>query len=142
MDFGNIDNWRSDRDLELHGVDLPFGADRFITIRRAGGANRAFWNVANEIAQQIADETTGGDTTKLPQDVWEQVQIRAYAQRLVVGWRGFKDRSGADIPYTPDAFVALCEAAPDIWDFVRAQATRRERFRRSAIEQDKKTLGE
>lgn len=141
MDFGNIDDWRSDRDLELNGVDLPLGRDRFITIRRAGGGNRAFWNFSNQLAQQIADETTGGDTGKLTEETWEAVQVKAYAQRIVVGWRGITDSAGAEVPFSPEAFVKLCEVAPDVWDFVRTQANRRERFRRSAIERDKETLG-
>jgi hypothetical protein len=64
-----------------------------------------------------------------------------YADHVIVGWRGFKDDDGKDVPFTRANFLMLMELAPDLWGRVRSTANTRESFQsvkeRKAIARDK-----
>ena len=65
MKFGNLTDWQSDPELELEGVPLDIGRNRFINIRRAGGANRAFLVAYGALIGKLVGDR--GDPEKIAQ---------------------------------------------------------------------------
>jgi hypothetical protein len=111
MQFGNVDDWRSDLAREREGVPCPLGAGRELLVRRAGSRNRAYMAGVMNVA--------AGDLPALQ---------RLFAETIVVGWRGIRDRQGAEVPYSPEACAELFGQAPDLADHVARFAADRANF--------------
>lgn len=128
--FSNIDDFVTDGDLELEGVELDFGKDRFITIRRAGGANKAF---ANHLADKFNDTTTVGiGKSSIDNDEAKAIMYKAYADFVVLDWRGWLDE-GKAIPFSSENCVKLFHASREIYDHVAEQANNLNNFRNKEI---------
>jgi hypothetical protein len=139
--FANIDDWQSDRGLESEGVPLDLGKGRSITLRRAGGSNKAFMVAVAEVIRRVIGERNPED---VPDAEIDEDLKSVYADRIVVGWHGFKDADGDDIPYSRENFLELMNLAPDMWLRVRASANTREMFQgqkdRKAMQRDKDVI--
>jgi hypothetical protein len=139
--FSNINDWQSDKQLELDGVPLDVGRGRVLYLRRAGGANRAFMVALAEVLRRVMGDRDPADVPDMEIDGELQT---IYAEHVVVGWRGFKGDDGEDVPYTRANFLKLMELAPDLWGRVRSTANTRESFQnvkdRKAIARDKEII--
>lgn len=133
MKFGNMKDWQSDAKLELEGVKLDIGRDRWILMRRAGGMNRAY---LGELAALI---------TKLGDDVAQTLVADGlkpiFARHVVLGWSGICDEAGDEVPYTEAVFIELMDLAPDLWTRIRVEAEKREHFQAENLEQEKSQMG-
>ena len=138
MKFGNLRDWESDPELELQGVPLDIGKGRVITIRRAGGANRAFMVAYGATIARLAGDR---DPESIANAILADEMPGLFADHVVVGWSGILDDEGEEVAYSKAAFIQLAKDCPDLWQRIRAQADQRERFQRAAIERDKVRLG-
>jgi hypothetical protein len=138
--FNNIDDWQSDAQLEREGVPLDLGRGRVIYLKRAGGANRAFTVALGECLRRVIGDR---DPENVPDEELDEDLKTVYATHVVAGWKGFRDESDAEVPYSVPAFLELMKLAPDMWIRVRSMAKMRESFQkmRDAVERDKVTLG-
>lgn len=137
VQFGNVDDIRTDPKLELEGVDLDLGKGRFITIRRAGGANRAY-NAA--LMKALRKQGRSGLADPTP-EVIEDATRRALIDTVVLGWRGFLDVEGNEVPFTKANLAALFDQVPDILDKVREMSASASLFRQDDLENDAAILG-
>jgi hypothetical protein len=139
--FANINDWQSDTQLESDGVPLDLGKGRTMILRRAGGANRAFMVSLSEVIRRVVGER---DPADVPDAEIDDDLKALYANHVVVGWRGFKDEGGDDVPFTRENFLELMRLAPDMWVRVRATANTRETFQaakdRQAMKRDKEAI--
>lgn len=117
--FGNLDDWRIDPDKARNGVPFDLGMGRALLVRRANLYDRAV-----SVHFENVD--------------WKSVDVvqAIYARYLVVGWSGILDDAGADVPYTPDACVALFHFAPDIWDGLQRFSLDRANYRLTKAKED------
>jgi hypothetical protein len=110
-------------------------------LRRAGGANRAFMVSLSEVIRRVVGER---DPADVPDAEIDDDLKALYANHVVVGWRGFKDEGGDDVPFTRENFLELMRLAPDMWVRVRATANTRETFQaakdRQAMKRDKEAI--
>lgn len=139
--FANINDWQSDTALEVDGVPLDLGRGRSMVLRRAGGANRAFMVALAEVIRRVVGEREPAD---VPDAEIDEDLKRLYAEHVVVGWHGFKDDGGDDVPFTTANFLELMRLAPDMWVRVRSTANTRETFQaqqdRKAMTRDKEAI--
>ena len=103
MDFGNLDDWKTDPRACTTGMPLDLGRGRTLFVRRAGTVSREF------VAACAARSSAGID----PDDPDEQMVL--YARSVVVGWEGITDAKDAPIPYTAEGCIELFRAYPEIW---------------------------
>lgn len=133
MKFGNMQDWQSSAQLELEGVKLDIGRDRWIVMRRAGGANRAY-------LAGLAGLIAGLDNDVAQALVSDRLKP-LFAKHVVLGWGGIHDEKGEEVPFSEKVFLELLEAAPDLWTHIRVEAEKRERFQLEHFEQEKTQMG-
>lgn len=128
MDFGNLDDWKTDPRAYTTGIPLDLGQQRALFLRRAGTVSREF------VAAIAARQAAGVD----PDDPDEQKVL--YARSVVVGWSGIVDAAGEPIPYTPEACIELFRAYPEIWALVWPFANSRANFTAHEMEADRQQV--
>ena len=128
MEFGNLDDWKTDPRAQTTGVPLDLGRGRLLYIRRAGTVSREF------VAAIAARQAAGVD----PDDPDEQMAL--YARSVVVGWEGITDGAGEPIPFTSSACLELFRAFPEVWALVWPFANSRSNFRAQQHEEDKQQV--
>ena len=131
MKFDGFDDFDFDRDREAGaGVEIEVAPDKFMTIRREGGANRAY---SRTVARLVEPFQALILAKKLTDEQWEEVQMRAYAEAIVIGWRGFTS-GGEPVPFTADNVEAFFKAYPNRFEFVVSQANAMGNFKRQTLE--------
>lgn len=128
MQFGNLDDWKTDPRAVTTGMPLDLGRGRTIYVRRAGTVSREF------VAACAARSAAGVD----PDDPAEQMAL--YARSVVVNWSGIVDATGAEIPYSPETAVELFTAFPEIWALVWPFANSRANFVMQEMEEAKQQV--
>ena len=129
--FGNISDMQADPVAEETGIDLAFGNGRFITVKRSGSSNREYRACMKRVFEP---HQKPGGALSTTDDVATELLKEVYAESIVVGWKGFKDGEGKDIPYTKANCIALFENADEIFDHVQTEASRFSNFARKEIE--------
>ena len=61
---------------------------------------------------------------------------RAYAESVVLDWRGFTDATGAEIPYSPDYMVSVFGRFPRIFAAIENFVSDIDNFRIESLEED------
>lgn len=138
MKFGNMQDWQSDPELEANGVRLDIGRDRWILMRRAGGANRAFMIAYGSLIARLGGD--GGPESIAQALITEGLQP-IFAQHVILDWGGIHDDAGEEVPFSKENFLELMKTAPDLWGRIRTEADKRERFQREHLEREKTQMG-
>lgn len=127
--------FETDPELESgEGVTLDYGDFR-ITIHRAGGANRRFARVLEAKMKPYRRQLQTGT---LDDEVAQRLLVETYAEAVVVGWKGVKDRTGKTMACTRDNVVRLFTDLPELFRDVQEQAQSLANFRRAELEADAK----
>lgn len=140
MKFGNMKDWQSDAQLEMEGVRFDIGRERWLTMRRAGGANRPFMVEYAALISRLANDSGSGPDGVVQALISEELQP-LFAEYVIIGWGGIEDEKGREVPFSKEAFLELVKSAPDLWIRIRAEADKRERFQREHLEREKTALG-
>lgn len=136
MKFGNMQDWQSDARLEVEGVKLDLDRGRWILMRRAGGANRAYNAGLAALVSTLGDNVA----QTLVSEQLERLRP-IFAKHVVLDWGGIRDDKGDEIPYSESVFLELMESAPDLWTRIRVEAEKREHFQLEHLEQEKLQMG-
>ena len=67
-----------------------------------------------------------------------RITAEAYAEAVIIGWRGVKDHQGRELPFTKENAVKLLTDLPELFADIRGQAKDIANFRKAAIEADAK----
>lgn len=92
-----------ERDLTEDAKEFPLSEDIFITLLPAGSekAKRAFEQMMEPYSPRL---NAGG---KLTDKESRDLNVKFYAEHIVKGWRGFKDREQKEIKFSKQAATAL-----------------------------------
>jgi len=116
--FGtNTDLERSGRWVEFYGDDCLY---KFL-LARAGGANETY---QRNLLQATKPYRKGSvDIEDLPPATQRQIMIKVYAETVIRDWSGivFED-DGPEIPFNVDNAKRLLADAPQLFDFIAAEA--------------------
>ena len=124
--FSNIDDYVTDPKIEIEGVDLAFGKDRFITVKRAGGANVAF---TNYIAMKFEQHKNEVSRNVFTDEKAREIMQEAYARFVAIDWRGWKDGEGHEVPFTVQDCIELFNESREIYEAVVTQCNNLNNFR-------------
>jgi hypothetical protein len=111
--------------LETEGVDLHLGGDCYITIRRAGGSNRAFLETFRRVT---APHRRAIERGTLDPDTDDELGIKIFAEAIIVEWRGVVV-NGQAVEFSKEAFVRVMHELPDLWRLIRDEARNASNFR-------------
>lgn len=91
--------------LDDTAKEFPLSDKSSITLLPIGGekAKRAFERMMEPYSIRL---NNGG---KLTDDENKELNVRFYAENIVKGWKGLKDRDGKDIKFSADAAKTLFE---------------------------------
>jgi hypothetical protein len=123
-----------DKALERDGVDLHLGGDAYVTVARAGGTN-----VAYDRAVQKHMRPHRSKTGYLDNDVYVDVLKQAYADAVVLDWRGI-EFDGEPLPYSRENALKLMRELPDLWDVIKTHAEKLANFQHEEIAEMGKAL--
>lgn len=92
-----------ERNLVDEGKEFPLSDVAHITLLPVGGekARRAFERMMEPYGPRLS---AGG---KLTEEENKQLNVRFYAEHIIKGWRGLKDRENKEIKFSVDAAKAL-----------------------------------
>ena len=112
------------------GLVLDYGGFGRITIRRAGGANKAFARALESRLRPYRRQMQAGT---LDEAVAERLLAEVYAETVLLGWDGITGRDGQDIAFTPQAAAQLLTDLPELFRDVQEQAQKAANFRAAEL---------
>lgn len=134
MSFYNT--FETDKNLENGaGVVLDYGVSGKIKIHRAGGFNQKYARVASAKLKPYARQLQTGTSDP---DVIKRVMAEIYAEAVIIGWEGVKDKKGKALPYSKENVVKLMLDLPDLFEEIQKQAENLSNFRSEQLEDDAK----
>jgi len=126
------DAFGTDENLEKgEGVDLDYGDCGIITIHRAGGSNKKFGSV---FAAKLRPYERQMQMGTLEDGIAERLLAEAYAEAVIVGWRGVKNDQGKALAFEKKNVVKLLLDLPELFRDIQEQAQKAANFRRAGIE--------
>lgn len=125
--------YETDPDLEKGGIILDYGDGEKIKIARAGGANESFAVTLERVTRPYRKRM---DAHTLDNSVANELYIQVFAESVVKGWEGIKDRDDKTLKFTVDNCVQLFKDLPDLFSDVREAANDVSNFRVAEIEED------
>lgn len=115
---------------EIEGVWVPYPAVEGVRFRVARAGNRTFLNATDKFEAPFRKQIARGT---MPTEKQIEVQCRAMAEGILLGWEGITDENGP-LEYSTDNAYALLRWYPEIREFVFETAVNAETFRRDETE--------
>lgn len=128
--------FKTNGNLEISGVDLNYGDNDsgnpiLIKVARAGGANKNFQRVLQELSRPHKRAIA---TDSINPDVSEAIMRKVYARTVVLGWEGVEDEQGNPIPFNVENAEQLFADLPDLFADLREQANSIAIFRADVLD--------
>jgi hypothetical protein len=132
--------FKTDPKIEKEGVLLDFGknskgAQIYIRVARAGGANQAYLN-RMEARAKPHRRSIQNDT--IERVTLEKLILDVYAETVVLGWENVEDENGNELPFNKDNVIKLFTDLPDVYEEVKDQAQKGALYRQELLEADAK----
>lgn len=123
-----------ERNLVDEAKEFPLSDTAYISLIPVGGdkARRAFERMMEPYSPRL---NAGG---KLTEEENKSLNVRFYAEIIIKGWRGLKDREGKDIKHSVDAAKALLsdEKLQGFFALIVRMATNDAAFEAARTEED------
>lgn len=126
--------FKTNKTLETEGVILDYGAFQ-ITVARAGGSNKKFQKVLSDLAKP---HMLSMKNQTMDQDLQDRLMVEAYAEAIILNWKGVCDESGKKIPFTKANTIKLFTDLPDLFQNVVEQASKFSMFHDEGVGQTEK----
>lgn len=135
MSKGIYDKFKTNKAAEQEGIILDYGDGQTIKIARAGGSNIRFEKAAQAKMRKFG--------LQAKHDLLEPEQMRTIfrevlAETVVLGWTGFTDESGNDLPFSKENVVKVFTDLPDLFDDVLEQSRKASLFKETILEEEAK----
>lgn len=128
--------FKNDDDMEIHqGIDLDYGGGPVITVRRAGGANKAYGAVLSAKMRPYERQIQAGN---LDDDTASRLLSEVYAEAVILGWKGVAGDKGQVLSFSKENVVRVLTDLPDLFRDIQEQAGKLANFRRAEVEETAK----
>lgn len=140
----------ADSKKETAGIEVEYdigsGEPIIVRIARAGGANVGFKTAAEKATRVY--RRSGIELASLPHGTQDKITRDLYARHVVIGWSGMYDEptpeqiantpegetpKGDPIPFSEAKCIELFTELPDFLNFIIAEATAFQNFRRASV---------
>jgi len=120
----------TDQNSEVEGIVYNVTPEISFTLARAGGANARYSKLLSAkirpYTRQIADDT-------MDPDMANALVIEAFAETVILGWKGITDAEGNEMPFSVANAIALLKQLPDLFIDIQAYAGKMANFRAQEI---------
>lgn len=124
-----------DAEKEQDGIWLDYGEIGSILVARAGGSNKKFAKMLDQRARpykrQMKKET-------MQEDVANRLMIEVFADTIILGWKGIRDRAGDEMEYTRENVIKLFMDLPELFADVSEQSMAMGNFQHEEVEEASK----
>lgn len=120
---------------ETDGVTLDFGDAGKFRIARAGGANKAYLKAIEKLSRKYRRQIA---LDCLPEAKARRLFIEIYAETVMLGWEGVKDKDGNELPFTRENVVKVFTDLPDFFREIQVEASNLALYREEIDAQDAK----
>lgn len=128
--MASLNKFKQDTTRSEEGTTVDMGDGLHVTVARIGNTkyNEVIKKLTAPHTRQIRNKT-------LADSVFEVIMNRAYAETILLGWKGLEDEHGKDIPYsTEKAFEILSNPEyKDFKDIIVDLASEAEAFRAAEV---------
>lgn len=133
--------YETDKKVEREGVIVEYAPGVEIKIARAGGANKRFAKVLTKLSRP---HRRAIQTNTIDEQLLTDMFITAYAQAVVLGWKGFTkdlithDDADAEIvlDFNQENVEAVLHAQPNLFKDIQETADNIAIFRAEILESD------
>lgn len=140
FDLTGLETYRTDTDRESkEGVWLVFPGNHKIKVLRAGGSNEKFVRLFSNAIKPFRRQMDRGTLDPAKSN---EIMIGVYVDSVILDWEGFKDTTGAPIPYSKQAARELLQALPELFNDIVNFASDAATFQQADAEEVAKELGE
>lgn len=129
-DFSSV---ASDRGAMENGIPVMVDEDKWVLV--AHNSCKAYQDIVKRLRKPYEKLLSVGG--KIPDEAAKEINIRAAAEGLLVGWAGFTDTEGNDIAFTSEFGYELLKQSEDTREKVIGAAFTTENYRRAAVEASK-----
>lgn len=128
--------YSTDPALEQGGVWLDYDDLGKIKIVRASGAKfqKALLEKMGPYRRLMAAKAQKPDVQTL--NIMTRLQTELYADMIVIGWEGLKNKDGSDFPYSKANALDLLTALPALFQDILAKANDISTFQAAASDED------
>ncbi len=127
------DLFETDAKAETEGFIFDVTPEISFTLARAGGSNIRFQKALELKTRPYRREI---DENRFPLDQANKLMIEAFAETVVLGWKGITDKKGKKVSFTPENAVKLFTQLPDLFTDVREAAAARANYSAKQVEDD------
>lgn len=133
--------FETDTVVERDGVWVEYAPGVEVRVARAGGSNKHFANIMQRLAKP---HRRAIQTDSVDEDVLKNIFIKAYAQAIIVDWKGFtKDLithddadAETELEFNKDNVEAVLRAQPNLFQDIQKAADTISYFRAEVNEAD------
>lgn len=119
-----LSRFTTDSTLELNGVWVDIGEGAKLLVARVGNPRyrERLRALMKPYKRQIRTDT-------LPEDLSEDMVLRAFSETILLGWEGLEDDNGAAVPYSREKAYELLRDLRDFRAMVAEIAQEQEAYR-------------
>ena len=134
-----LESYQTDASVEAEdGIWLVFPNNRKIHVLRAGGSNTKFLRVLNKAIKPVRRAMDRGTLDPAKSD---EIMIEVYLDAVILGWSGFLDEAGNEIPYSKDEARELFTMLPELFREVQNLSSDMAMFQDEEAEEIAEELG-
>lgn len=132
------DYFSTDKSKETKGIEVDYGEAGTFILARAGGANKAFVKKVELLMRPYRRFMRGGDISKVPEGVLEDVMRQAFVENILLGWEGVRDKNGEILEYSKSSAEKLFTDLPELLQDLQTVASDHTAFLQAELEDDAK----
>lgn len=140
INMKGLESYVTDRSLEADvGIWLAFPDGREINVLRAGGSNKAFIRAFSKATRPYRRQIERGT---MDPDKSDDIMLRVYLDHVIIGWKGFTDENGVEVPYSKEAAQYVFTRAREMFQEIVNQAGDAANFQEEEAREAAEVLGE
>ena len=128
--------FETDADLETQGFWHPINKHISFLLARAGGSNMGFSKAMEKKTRSHRGRGGAFEDDNVDVELATILMQEAFAETVILDWKGVTDKAGKKINYTPAAATKLMKALPDLFGILRDAASKAANFRAEEVKAD------
>lgn len=130
------DLFETDMEKEVEGFWHPVNKNISIKMARAGGANMAYSKVMELKTRPHRKRGGAFEGENVDVALANELMQEAFAETIILDWKGITTKEGKKVPYSPAAAVRLLKDLPDLFIELRDAAGSAANFRLEEVKDD------
>jgi hypothetical protein len=127
------DAFETDPTTEVDGITYDMGNLGKFILARAGGANVKFAKAVERKTRPYRQQIERGT---IDNELGNSLLIEAFAEGVLLGWKGVKGKDGKDLKFSGPAAIKLLTDLPELFTELRDVASDMANYRAKQIEDD------